>query len=70
MKRQPGYSKEVRERTVRLELTGIHDHTSRWASIQSVASKIGCIPETFQSWITKMEVEAGAQRGMTTDYLR
>ena len=40
MNRRPGYSKEVRERSVRLVLTGEHDHSSRWAAIKSVASKI------------------------------
>ena len=47
-------------------LTGEHDHSSRWAAIQSVASKIGCTPETLRSWIKKIEVEAVAQPGITT----
>ena len=67
MNRRPGYSKEVRERAVRLVLTGEHDHSSRWAAIQSVASKIGCTPETLRSWVKKMEVEAGTQPGITTN---
>ncbi|MGV0033654.1 MAG: hypothetical protein ACNYPE_01380 [Candidatus Azotimanducaceae bacterium WSBS_2022_MAG_OTU7] len=44
MNRRPGYSKEVRERAVRLVKTREHDHSSRWAAAQSVASKIGCAP--------------------------
>lgn len=67
MNRRPGYSKEIRERAVRLVLTSEHDHSSRWAATQSVASKIGCTPETLRSWVKKMEVDAGAQPGMTTD---
>jgi transposase len=67
MNRRPGYSKEVRERAVRLVLTGEHDHSSRWAAIQSVASKIGCTPETLRSWIKKMEVDAGVMPGITGD---
>ena len=47
-------------------LTGEHDHSSRWAAIQSVASKIGCTPETLRSWIKKIKVEAVAQPGITT----
>ena len=65
MNRRPGYSKEVRERAVRLVLTSEHDHSSRWAAIQSVASKIGCTPETLRSWLKKMEVDAG-DPGITT----
>lgn len=67
MNRRPGYSKEVRERAVRLVLTGEHDHSSRWAAMQSVASKIGCTPETLRSWVKKMEVDAGMQSGITTN---
>ena len=67
MNRRPGYSKEVRERAVRLVLTGEHEHSSRWAAIQSVASKIGCTPETLRSWMKKMEVDTGMKPGITTD---
>lgn len=67
MNRRPGYSKEVRERAVRLVLTSEHDHSSRWAAMQSVASKIGCTPETLRSWVKKMEVDTGITAGVTTD---
>ena len=67
MNRRPGYSPEVRERAVRLVLTSEHDHSSRWATIQSVAAKIGCTPETLRSWVNKMEVDSGRKPGVTTD---
>ena len=67
MNRRPGYSKEVRERAVRLVLTSERDHSSRWAATQSVASKIGCTPETLRSWVKKMDVDMGAQPGITSD---
>ena len=67
MNRRPGYSQEVRERAVRLVLTSEHEHPSRWAAIQSVATKIGCTPETLRSWVNKMEVDSGRKPGVTTD---
>jgi len=63
MNRRPGYSKEVRERAVRLVLTSEHDHSSRWAATQSVASKIGCTPETLRTWIKKIEVDPDTNSG-------
>jgi putative transposase len=68
MKKQPGYSKEVRERAVRMVLTSEHDHASRWSAIQSIASKIGCTPETLRSWIKKMEVDVGSRPGVPSDH--
>ncbi len=68
MNRRPGYSKEVRERAVRLVLTSEHDHSSRWAATLSVASKIGCTPETLRSWVKKMEVDTGTKPGVTSDH--
>ena len=66
MSKRPGYSPEVRERAVRLVLTGEHEYKSRWAAIQSVAAKIGCTPETLRSWVLKMEVDSGARPGVTS----
>ena len=68
MNRRPGYSPEVRERTVRLVLTTEHEHNSRWAATKSVATKIGCTPETLRMWIQKIEVDSGAKSGVTTGH--
>jgi transposase len=67
MNKRPGYSHEVRERAVRLVLTSEHEHSSRWAATKSVASKIGCTPETLRTWINKIEVDTGTKSGVTTD---
>jgi len=70
MNKRPGYSPEVRERAVRLVLTTEHEHKSRWAATQSVATKIGCTPETLRTWINKMEVDSGTRPGATTDHIQ
>ncbi len=67
MKTRVGYSPEVRERAVRLVLTTEHEHSSRWSATRSVASKMGCTPETLRSWIHKLEVDSGLRSGVTTD---
>lgn len=67
MNRRPGYSPEVRERAVRMVLTGEQEHASRWAAIKSVSAKIGCTPETLRSWVNRSEVDSGVRPGVTSD---
>jgi len=67
MNTQVRYSPEVRERAVRMVLTGEHDYPSRWSAITSVASKIGCTPETLRKWVNKMEVDSGVKPGVSSD---
>lgn len=67
MKKRVSYSPEVRERAVRLVLTSEHEHSSRWAAVVAIASKIGCTPETLRAWINKSEVDSGNKSGVTSD---
>lgn len=41
-------------------LTTEQDHSSRWAAIISVSSKIGCTPETLRAWINRTESNSAA----------
>jgi transposase-like protein len=52
------YSKEVRERAVRMVREHQPDHSSEWATIQSVAAKLGCTPQTLHNWLRKAQVDA------------
>ena len=35
--------------------------------ISSIASKIGCTPETLRSWVRRVETDQGQRAGMSTD---
>ncbi|HHX88264.1 MAG TPA: IS3 family transposase [Paracoccus sp.] len=61
------YSSEVRERAVRMVLDNQGQHDSRWSAILSIASKIGCAPQTLNEWVKKVEVDTGQRGGVTTE---
>ena len=61
------YSPEVRERAVRMVFEHQSDHDSQWATMTSIASKIGCTAETLRKWVRQAERDQGRREGMTTD---
>ena len=67
MKTQNRYSPEVQDRAVRLFFSTLHEHSSRWSALQSIANKIGCTPETLRRWIKQKQIDQGSRDGITTD---
>ena len=67
MKKRTRYSPDVRERAVRMVFEHERDHSSQWATIQSVAQKIGCTPETLRKWVRQCEKDVGLKAGTTSD---
>ena len=67
MGRPSRYSPEIRERAVRLVLEHEREHDSQWATIQSIAAKIGCSSETLRHWVRAVERDTGRRPGLTTD---
>ena len=47
-------SPEVRERVVKVVFEHKNEHASRWATLVSIASKIGCAPETLRSRVQRL----------------
>ena len=65
MRKSTKFSPEVRERAVRMVLEHRGEHPSLWAAIESIAGKIGCVPQTLNTWVRQHEVNAGQREGVS-----
>ena len=61
------FSREVKDRAVRMVLEHEKDHPSRWATVSSVAAKIGCTAQTLHEWVKRSEIDSGARAGVPTE---
>src|SRR6185369_3836302 len=66
MNKSNKFSPEVRERAVRMVQEHRGEYPSLWAAIESIAPKIGCVPQTLNEWVRKHEVETGMRDGVTS----
>ena len=66
MKKSSKFSPEVQERAVRMVQEHCGEYPSLWAAIESIAPKIGCVPQTLLEWVKQAEVDAGARPGLKT----
>ena len=42
------------------------EHRSQWATIRSVAEKLGCTAEVLRRWVRQAERDGGTRPGLTT----
>ncbi len=66
MKKSTKFSPEVRERAVRMVQEHRGEYPSTWAAIESIAPKIGCVPQTLHEWVKRDEVDSGQREGLST----
>ena len=66
MNKSKQFSPEVRERAVRMVQEHRGEYASLWAAVESIAVKIGCVPQTLLKWVQQSEIDAGARPGIST----
>ncbi|EGO6606559.1 IS3 family transposase, partial [Escherichia coli] len=66
MTKNTRFSPEVRQRAVRMVLESQSEYDSQWATICSIAPKIGCTPETLRVWVRQHERDTGGGDGGLT----
>ena len=43
------------------------EYPTQWRAVQSIAEKIGCVPETLRRWVLQAERDEGLRPGLSTD---
>ena len=66
MKKSNKFSPEVRERAVRMVQEHRGEYPSLWAAVESIAPKIGCVPQTLLEWVKREEIDGGERQGVTS----
>jgi transposase-like protein len=66
MNKSNKFSPEVRERAVRMVQEHRGEYPSLWLAVESIAPKIGCVPQTLLSWVKRVEIDTGVREGVTT----
>ena len=61
MNKSNKFSPESRERAPRTV-----QYPSLWAAVESIAPKIGCVPQTLLVWVKRQEVDTGVREGVST----
>ena len=70
MKKSNHFSPEVRERAVSMVQEHRGEYPSLWAAIESIAPKIGCVPQTLNEWVKRDEIDTGTRAGVTATDLQ
>jgi transposase len=66
MNKSNKFSPEVRERAVRMVQEHRGENPSLWLAVESIAPKIGCVPQTLLTWVKRHEADTRMREGVTT----
>ena len=66
MNKSTKFSPEFRQHAVRMVQEHREEYPSLWAAVESMAPKIGCVPQTLLSWVQRHEVDTGVRDGVTS----
>ena len=66
MNKSNKFSPEVRARAVRMVQEHRGEYPSLWLAVESIAPKIGCVPQTLLTWVKRVEIDTGVREGVTT----
>jgi len=67
MVKTQNYSKETREKAIRLVREHAGDYESEFAAIRAVAGRLGMSGETVRKWIRQARVGEGSAAGVSTE---
>src|ERR1700712_4021535 len=62
MNKSNKFSPEVRERAVRMVQEHRGEYPSLWLAVESIAPKIGCVPQTLLTWVKRVEIDTRGPR--------
>ena len=66
MNKSNKFSPESRERAVRMVLEQRGEYPSLWMAVESIAPKIGCVPQTLYKWVKQQQIDSGVREGVST----
>jgi transposase len=66
MNKSRKFSPAVREGAVRQIKERRGENPSLWAEVESIAPKIGCVPQTLLNWVKRQESDGGVHEGVIT----
>ena len=66
MNKSNSFSPEMRERAVRMLQEHRGEYPSLSAAVESIAPKVGCVPQTLLTRYKRDEIDSGKREGVTT----